>query len=149
MVQYRCLESIDSIIRKKAVCVHALTTRGEPPHQVDSKDYFGLAVGKKVMLRWAFPVTCVEAVKGKSGEVVELKCEYSRDKTNRPKGVIHWVGEPSPGVSPVRAEVRLYDKLFHADDPNSVDDWLGDVNPGTFLLGLELGLGLGLGLRLG
>jgi glutaminyl-tRNA synthetase len=102
-------------------------------HQVDSKDYFGLAVGKTVMLRWAFPITCVEAVKNKAGEVIELRCEFSRDKTNRPKGVIHWVGEPSPGVSPMRAEVRLYDKLFHSEDPNSVDDWLADINQGTYV----------------
>jgi glutaminyl-tRNA synthetase len=98
-----------------------------------AQDYYGLAMGKTVMLRWAFPITCTGAIKNKAGDVVELKCEFSRDKSNRPKGVIHWVGEPQPGVPPMQAEVRLYDKLFHADDVNDVDDWLGDVNKGAMI----------------
>lgn len=28
------------------------------------------------------------------------------------QGVLHWVGEPSPGVEPLKVEVRLFDKLF-------------------------------------
>ncbi|RRT80356.1 hypothetical protein B296_00012058 [Ensete ventricosum] len=27
-------------------------------------------------------------------------------------GVLHWVGQPSPGVDPVKVEVRLFEKLF-------------------------------------
>eukprot|EP00959_Pyramimonas_sp_CCMP1952_P073001 1525165-Pyramimonas_sp.AAC.1 len=34
----------------------------------DAKDYYGLAPGKTVMLRWAYPVKCVEVVKDASGE---------------------------------------------------------------------------------
>lgn len=66
---------------------------------------------------------------------MELKCEYDANKSVKPKGVIHWVGEPSPGKEPIKAEVRLYEKLFKSEDPNSVDEWLKDVNPGTYLEG--------------
>ena len=28
------------------------------------------------------------------------------------QGVLHWVAESSPGVDPLKVEVRLFDKLF-------------------------------------
>lgn len=31
------------------------------------------------------------------------------------QGVIHWVAEPSPGVEPLKVEVRLFDKLFKSE----------------------------------
>lgn len=31
------------------------------------------------------------------------------------QGVLHWVAEPSPGVNPLRVEVRLFDKLFNSE----------------------------------
>jgi len=31
------------------------------------------------------------------------------------QGVIHWVAEPSPGVEPLKVEVRHYDKLFKSE----------------------------------
>ncbi|KAI7758304.1 hypothetical protein M8C21_014666, partial [Ambrosia artemisiifolia] len=62
----------------------------------DSKDYYGLAPGKTVLLRYAFPIKCTEVV-------------LSDDKKT---GVLHWVAEPSPGVDPLKVEVRLFDKLF-------------------------------------
>lgn len=34
---------------------------------VDEKDYYGLAPGKSVLLRYAFPITCKEAVKNDAG----------------------------------------------------------------------------------
>ena len=41
------------------------------------------------------------------------------------------VGEPAVGVHPQRCEVRLYDKLFHSEDPNSLPNWLSDLNHGA------------------
>lgn len=29
-----------------------------------------------------------------------------------PQGVLHWVAEPSPGVDPLKVEIRLFDRLF-------------------------------------
>lgn len=31
------------------------------------------------------------------------------------QGVIHWVAEPSPGVEPVKVEIRQFDKLFKSE----------------------------------
>lgn len=64
----------------------------------DEKDYYGLAPGKSVILRYAYPITCKEAVRNDAGEVVELRCEYDKEKTIKPKGVIHWVTGAKAGV---------------------------------------------------
>jgi glutaminyl-tRNA synthetase len=47
------------------------------------------------------------------------------------QGVIHWVAEPSPGVEPLKVEVRLFDKLFRSENPAELDDWLADLNPNS------------------
>lgn len=31
------------------------------------------------------------------------------------QGVLHWVAEPSPGVDPLKVEVRLFDRLFRSE----------------------------------
>ncbi|PIA33290.1 hypothetical protein AQUCO_04100012v1 [Aquilegia coerulea] len=96
----------------------------------DSKDYYGLAPGKSVMLRYAFPIKCTEAIYGDDQEtVVEIHAEYDPSKTTKPKGVLHWVAQPSPGVNPLKVEVRLFDKLFCSENPAELDDWLADLNP--------------------
>ncbi|XP_024366735.1 glutamine--tRNA ligase, cytoplasmic [Physcomitrium patens] len=94
----------------------------------DSKDYYGLAPGKSVILRWAYPVKCTNVVLGDDKTVLEIHVEYDREKRTKPKGVIHWVSEPSPGVEPLKVEVRHFDKLFKAENPNELEDWLGDFN---------------------
>ncbi|XP_071686372.1 glutamine--tRNA ligase-like [Rutidosis leptorrhynchoides] len=96
----------------------------------DSKDYYGLAPGKTVLLRYAFPIKCTEVVLSEDKQsVVEIHVEYDPDKTTKPKGVLHWVAEPSPGVDPLKVEVRLFDKLFLSENPGELDNWLDDLNP--------------------
>ncbi|CAK9159504.1 unnamed protein product [Ilex paraguariensis] len=96
----------------------------------DSKDYFGLAPGKSVLLRYAFPITCTEVILGDDKETVrEIRAKYDPSKKTKPKGVLHWVAEPSAGVNPLKVEVRLFDKLFLSENPAELDDWLGDLNP--------------------
>ncbi|WZZ58919.1 hypothetical protein YC2023_059026 [Brassica napus] len=66
----------------------------------DSKDYYGLAP------------------------------EYDPEKKTKPKGVLHWVAESSPGKEPIKVEVRLFEKLFNSENPAELnDDWLTDINP--------------------
>ena len=31
------------------------------------------------------------------------------------QGVIHWVAEPTPGVEPVKVEIRQFDRLFKSE----------------------------------
>lgn len=96
----------------------------------DSKDYYGLAPGKSVLLRYAFPIKCTEVVLADDNKsIVEIRVEYDPSKKTKPKGVIHWVAEPSREVDPLSIEVRLFDKLFNSENPAEHEDWLSDVNP--------------------
>ncbi|XP_051146108.1 glutamine--tRNA ligase, cytoplasmic [Andrographis paniculata] len=95
----------------------------------DSKDYYGLAPGKSVLLRYAFPIKCTEVIYGDDPEtILEIHAEYDPSKKSKPKGVLHWVSETSPGVDPIKVEVRLFDKLFMSENPAELDDWLKDLN---------------------
>ncbi|KAF9593838.1 hypothetical protein IFM89_025623 [Coptis chinensis] len=96
----------------------------------DSKDYYGLAPGKSVLLRYAFPIRCTEVIYGDDKETaLEIRAEYDPSKKSKPKGVLHWVAQPSPGVDPLKVEVRLFDKLFNSENPGELDNWLTDLNP--------------------
>ncbi|KAG6757750.1 hypothetical protein POTOM_038074 [Populus tomentosa] len=96
----------------------------------DWKDYYGLAPGKSVLLRYAFPIKCTEVVLADDNEtIVEIWAEYDHSKKTKPKGVIHWVAEPSREVDPLSIEVKLFDKLFNSENPAELEDWLADVNP--------------------
>ncbi|OAY47278.1 glutamine--tRNA ligase, cytoplasmic [Manihot esculenta] len=96
----------------------------------DSKDYYGLAPGKSVLLRYAFPIKCTEVVLADDNEtIIEVRAEYDPSKKTKPKGVLHWVAESSLGVGPLKVEVRLFDKLFNSENPAELEDWLADLNP--------------------
>ncbi|XP_008795989.2 glutamine--tRNA ligase [Phoenix dactylifera] len=96
----------------------------------DSKDYYGLAPGKSVLLRYAFPIKCTEVICGDNADnIVEIRAEYDPSKKTKPKGVLHWVAQPSSGVEPLRVEVRLFEKLFLSENPSELEDWLSDLNP--------------------
>lgn len=102
--------------------------------ETDEKGYFGMAPGKECMLRYAYPVTCTGVRKGADGRVEEVTCEYHPDWKAQgmkpPKGVLHWVAQPAPGVEPPKLEARLYDVLFKSEDVNALGDaWLNDLNP--------------------
>jgi glutaminyl-tRNA synthetase len=95
----------------------------------DEKDYYGLAPGKEVGLRFGFNITCDEVIKNNDGEVVELICSVDLDKKRKPKAHIHWLAEPAKGQEPLRAEVRLYNTLFTVDTPDaSGDDYEKFIN---------------------
>ncbi|KAK8987564.1 hypothetical protein V6N11_027310 [Hibiscus sabdariffa] len=98
----------------------------------DSKDYYGLAPGKSALLRYAFPIKCTDVILADDNEtVLEIRAEYDPSKKSKPKGVLHWVAEPSPGVDPLKVEVRLFDRLFNSENPAELDNWLADVNPNS------------------
>ncbi|XP_020097923.1 glutamine--tRNA ligase isoform X2 [Ananas comosus] len=98
----------------------------------DSKDYYGLAPGKSVLLRYAFPIKCTDVIYGDDeNSVIEIHAEYDFLKKTKPKGVLHWVAQPSPGVEPLKVEVRLFEKLFLSENPAELEDWLSDPNPNS------------------
>ena len=104
--------------------------------EVAPKKYYRLAPGREVRLRYAYLVTCVDAVKDpKTGEVVELHCTYdpATHGGNTPdgrkvKGTIHWVS----AAHALQAEARLYDSLFTKPNPEDVpegQDFTVNLNP--------------------
>jgi glutaminyl-tRNA synthetase len=110
--------------------------REDPP-----KDFYRLAPGREVRLRWAYFIKCVSAVKDpKTGAVVELHCTYDPQTRggNAPdgrkvKGTIHWVS----AAHALEAEVRLYDHLFTKPDPDDVpegSDYRVNLNPNSLVV---------------
>jgi glutaminyl-tRNA synthetase len=84
------------------------------------KKFFRLSPGKEVRLRCAYFITCTGVVKGSGGEIVELHCTYDpatrggdSPDGRRVKSTLHWVSAAHAG----EAEIRLYDRLFLAEDP--------------------------------
>ena len=104
--------------------------RLEPP-----KKYHRLAVGAELRLRYAYYITCREALTDAQGRVTELRCTYDPESRGgsspdgrKVKGTIHWVA----AAHALPAEVRLYEHLFTAENPNAVDEgqtFLDHLNP--------------------
>jgi glutaminyl-tRNA synthetase len=97
------------------------------------KKFYRLSPGKEVRLRYAYFITCREAVKNAAGEVVELKCTYDPASRggNSPDGrkvqaTLHWVA----AADAVRAEIRLYNPLFTDPEPD-VSDLAPALNPNS------------------
>ena len=98
------------------------------------KKFFRLSPGREVRLRYAYFVTCREAIKNEAGEVVELRCTYDpatrggdAPDGRRVQATLHWV----PAVDAVPAEVRLYNHLFARPDPGADGDIMADLNPNS------------------
>jgi glutaminyl-tRNA synthetase len=97
------------------------------------KQFFRLAPGREVRLRYAYFLTCREAVKDASGEIVELRCTYdpatrggNAPDGRKVKATIHWVS----AAHAAPATVRLYDRLFKVEEPDaSEDDLVSLLNP--------------------
>ncbi|MFT7458752.1 MAG: glutaminyl-tRNA synthetase [Planctomycetota bacterium] len=86
------------------------------------KKFFRLSPGKEVRLRYAYFITCHEAIKDElTGEVIELRCSYDPASKggNSPdgrkvKGTLHWVSERHA----LKSEIRLYDRLYTEANPD-------------------------------
>jgi glutaminyl-tRNA synthetase len=94
--------------------------------------YFRLRPGGEVRLKYAYIIKCEEVVKDAAGRVVELRCTADFDsKTGgatagrKIKGTIHWVS----AAHAADAEVRLYDRLFTAAEPDADGDFRRHLNP--------------------
>jgi len=101
--------------------------QADPPSK-----FFRLAPGREVRLRYAYFVTCNGVVTDDAGEVVEIHCTYDpatrggdAPDGRKVKGTLHWVS----ATAGVRAEVRLYDRLFTAPEPGKQAGWTEELNP--------------------
>ena len=97
------------------------------------KGYFRLAPGAEVRLRYGYFIRCTDVVKDADGNVTEVLCTFDPETRggNSPdgrkvKGTIHWVSAEDA----VKAEVRLYDRLFSVENPGADGaDFLTQLNP--------------------
>ncbi len=99
------------------------------------KQFYRLAPGREVRLRYGYIIKCVSATKDhQTGEVVELHCTYdpetksgSAQEQRKVKATIHWVSAPHA----VAAAVRLYHPLLLGDQPKLPveQDWTRSLNP--------------------
>ncbi len=99
------------------------------------KKYFRLSLGKEVRLRYAYIIKCDEVIKDAEGNVIELKCsvdplsgEGGSSDGRKIKGVIHWVSAKHA----VKAEVRLFDRLFVSENMSDIEEgktFLDYLNP--------------------
>jgi glutaminyl-tRNA synthetase len=103
--------------------------REEPPPK-----YHRLYPGNEVRLRYAYFVTCTRVVKDpETGEATEVHCTYDpatrggdSPDGRRVKSTIHWVS--AQHATP--AEIRLYDRLFTVENPDS-DSFKEYLNPNS------------------
>ena len=101
------------------------------------KNFFRLAIGKEVRLKFAYYVTCNKVVKDKNGLVQELHCTYdSKTKGGRSedgrkvRGTIHWVSSSEN----IMAKVHLYDRLFMNENPEVNGDFITDINQKSLIV---------------
>lgn len=99
------------------------------------KKYFRLAPGQLVRLKSAYIIRCEEVIKGADGGITEIRCTYiptSKSGADTSgisvKGTLHWVSVSHA----VKAEVRMYDRLFSVEDPtDESQDFMHYLNPAS------------------
>ena len=102
--------------------------------EVPEKKFFRMAPGQEVRLRGACIFKCTGCVKDANGIVAEIHGTWDEQSWGgnaadgrKVKGTIHWV-DCATGL---KAEVRLYDKLFLEKDPmkDGSENFLKYLNP--------------------
>ncbi len=104
--------------------------REDPP-----KQFYRLAPGREVRLRYGYIIKCVNATKDpQTGTVTELRCTYdpetrsgSAQEQRKVKATIHWVSASHA----VNATIRLYHPLLLPDQakPSADQNWTHSLNP--------------------
>ncbi len=107
-----------------------------------NKKYKRMITGGEVRLRNSYVIKCERVIKDDSGEITELRCSYDPDTLGanpvgrKVRGVIHWVS----ATEGVKAEVRLYDRLFSHPAPDAdkeVESFIHHLNPDSLTIAAE------------
>lgn len=96
------------------------------------KDFFRLAPGREVRLRYGYCITCTHVEKDEStGDIIAVHCSYDPETKSggspmgrKVKGTIHWVSSNS-----LVGEIRLYDRLLSEAHLGQEGDFLSHINP--------------------
>ena len=111
------------------------------------KKFHRLSPGKEIRLQNAYYIRCDEVIKDANGEIAELHCSYDPESRGgwakdgrKVKGTCHWVAE----CAAIDGEVRLYDRLFAAEDPEN-GELRDQLNPDSLrvIKGVKLEAALG------
>lgn len=104
--------------------------REDPP-----KQFYRLAPGREVRLRYGYIIKCVSVTKDPlTGTVTELHCTYdpetksgSAQEQRKVKATVHWVSASHA----LKSTVRLYHPLLLTDESRNQpdDDWTQALNP--------------------
>lgn len=103
-----------------------------------NRKYFRLALGKEVRLKNAYIIKGESCVKDEDGNITEIHCTYdplsksgsgTEESKRKVKGTLHWVSMKHA----VKAEVRVYDRLFsdEAPDGHKDKDFMEFLNPNS------------------
>jgi glutaminyl-tRNA synthetase len=122
---------------RKVPFSHELYIEREDFMEDPPRRFYRLSPGREVRLRYAYFITCTDVVKDEQGEVVEVHCTYDpatrggdAPDGRKVRGTLHWVS----AAHALPAEVRLYDRLFAAQDPYDVEegeDYTANLNPNS------------------
>lgn len=97
------------------------------------KKFFRMTPGQEVRLKSAYIVKCTGCDKDADGNITTIYCEYDPqtksgmpDANRKVKGTLHWLSTENA----VKAEVRLYDRLFSVENPaGDSRDFRDLINP--------------------
>ncbi|MDE2423000.1 MAG: glutamine--tRNA ligase/YqeY domain fusion protein [Betaproteobacteria bacterium] len=104
-----------------------------------SKGFFRLYPGAQVRLRYAYVVRCTSFEKDpQTGEILSIHAEYLPDTKSgtagadavKVKGNIHWLSS----AEAVKAEIRLFDRLFKDPNPGALDNYEEALNPQSLVI---------------
>ncbi|QYJ87395.1 glutamine--tRNA ligase [Shewanella mesophila] len=102
-----------------------------------NKKYKRLVQGKEVRLRNAYVIKAERCEKDADGNVTAIYCTYDEQTLGKNpadgrkvKGVIHWV----EATTAVKAEFRLYDKLFNQANPAAAETVDEVLNPNSLVV---------------
>lgn len=101
-----------------------------------NKKFFRLKLGKEVRLKNGYIIKAESCTKDTDGNITEVQCTYdpksksgsgTEESLRKVKGTLHWVSIKHA----IQAEIRLYDRLFTDESPDTHKDkdFMEFVNP--------------------
>ncbi len=105
-----------------------------------NKKFFRLKLGKEVRLKNAYIIKAESVLKDDNGEITEIHCTFdplsksgsgTEESQRKVKGTLHWVSVQHA----LKAEVRVYDRLFSDEAPDSHKDidFKAFINPDSLI----------------
>jgi len=106
-----------------------------------NKKFFRLKLGKEVRLKNAYIIKAESVLKDENGEIIEVYCTFdplsksgsgTEESKRKVKGTLHWVSIKHA----LKAEVRMYDRLFldEAPDSHKEKDFKEFINPDSLVI---------------